>query len=193
VGSGVQWQLPLPLLLAGVYVARSSERKPLVKEARRTEEDGLYSSKGHYAAADWWRSVHLWIGVPTAILTGLAGAAIIGGPSEIWSIPVDLIFGLVAIAGAVSTAVMTFLGPEKRSNSHQTAADRYNVLKGHARRFYEIDVHRSFSDDELADRLEALVKERDDLNQSSPLIPERAYEKAKKGIEAGQAAYQADQ
>lgn len=164
----------------------------LILEARRIEEDALYSSKGHYAAADRWRSLHLWIGVPTAVLTGLAGLVIVGAPSEVQGIPVDLVFGLVAIAGAVSTAVMTFLGPEKRSTAHHTAADRYNALKGRARRFRDIDALRSFTDEELSDRLESLIAERDSLNQSSPLIPARAFNQAKKNIEAGQATYEVD-
>lgn len=167
-------------------------RESLILEARRLEEDSLFSSKGHYAAADWWRSRHLWIGVPTAVLTGLAGAVILAGPAQLWGVSLDVIFGLVALAGAVSTAVMTFLEPEKRSASHQSAADRYNSLKGRARRFYEIDVHRSITVDALADRLESMTEERDGLNQSSPLIPEKAYEKAKAGIESGQATYEAD-
>lgn len=167
-------------------------RNGSTREARRVEEDTLYSSKGHYAAADWWRNVHLWIGVPTAILTGLAGAVIVGGPSDVRGVPLDLVFGMVAIAGAVSTAVMTFLGPERRSAAHQAAADEYNALKGRARRFHELDVHRSFADDELSARLDALVKERDDLNRSSPLVPTRAFKRAQKNVEAGQATYLAD-
>jgi hypothetical protein len=150
----------------------------LIREARRVEEDTLYSSIGHCATADRWRSVLLLIGVPAAILTGLAGLVIVGGPAEIKGISVDLVFGLIAIVGAISTAVMTFLGPEKRSTAHQHAADRYNALKGRARRFYEIDLHRSFNNEELADRLEALAEERDELNQSSPLIPDRAFKKS---------------
>ncbi len=70
---------------------------------------------------------------------------------------------------------------------------KYNSIKGRARRFYEIDIHRSFSDDELSDRLDALISERDGLNESSPLIPASAYEQARHGIEAGQAKYQADE
>ena len=164
----------------------------LVREARRLEEDTLYTSKGHYAAADRWRNAHLWIGVPTAVLTGLAGAVIVGGPADVGGVPLDLVFGLVAIVGAVSTAVMTFLGPEKRSTAHQAAGDGYNALKGRARRFREIDALKPLADDELSERLGAMVKERDDLNRSSPLMPTRAFEKARKNIEAEQASYEAD-
>lgn len=87
---------------------------------------------------------------------------------------------------------MTFLGPEKRSTEHHAAGDRYNAIKGRARRFREIDARGPATDQELSDRLDAMVRDREEINESSPLIPKGAYEKAKKGIEAGEAAYQVD-
>lgn len=170
----------------------ATPKESLMREARRVEEDGLHSSKGHYAAAERWRNVHLLVGVPTAALTAIAGLVIVGGPEDAWGVPLDMAFGLVAIVGAISTAVMTFLGPEKRSTEHHAAGDRYNTLKGRARRFREIDALRPFTDDELSERLDAMVTERDELNQSSPLIPKGAYKKAKKGIAAGEATYEVD-
>lgn len=197
VGYALRWQVPFVQLLeeSGTLDDSKSEqlRDNLVREARRVEEDVLYSSKGQYAAAERWRNMHLWIGVPTAVLTGIAGALIVGGPAEMGGIPLDAVFGLVAIAGAVSTAVMTFLGPEKRSSAHQQAADEYNALKGRARRFCEIDAHKPICDNEISERLEALVRERDRLNGSSPLIPASAYAKAKRAVKEGQANYQADE
>ena len=50
-------------------------------------------------------------------------------------------------------------------------------------------MNRDLTIEELSERLESLTKERDELNESSPIIPEGAYEKGKKGIEAGQATY----
>ena len=167
-------------------------RDGLVREADRLEEDTLWSSKGHYAASERWRNVHLWVGVPTAALTAIAGLVIVAGPAETFGVPLDAAFGAVAIAGAASTAIMTFLGPEKRSTEHHAAGDRYNAIKGRARRFREIDVHGSFTDKDLSDRLEAMIRERDELNGSSPLIPKSAHKKARKGIGAGEATYRAD-
>jgi hypothetical protein len=167
-------------------------RENLIREARRIEEDALLSSKGHYAAAERWRNAHLYTGVPTTALTAIAGLVIVGGPEDFAGVPLDLVFGLVAIAAAISTGVTTFLGPEKQSTEHRAAGECYNALKGRARRFREIDALRPFSDADLSGRLDALVAERDGLNQYSPLIPNRAYEKAKRGIEAGEATYEAD-
>ena len=130
------------------------------------------------------------LGVPTAICTSIAGIVIIAGPASFF---VELIFGLVALAGGVCTGLMVFLEPERKSTAHQTAADRYNSLKGRARRLYNVDVNREeLTIEELSERLESLSKERDELNESGPIIPEGAYEKGKKGIEAGQAAYEVD-
>lgn len=169
-------------------------RRNLVSEAERLEEDSVFSSKGHYAAADYWRNTHLIVGIPTAILTGLAGVVILAGNGEVLGISISLVFGLVALAGAVSTAIMTFLSPQEKSTKHQAAGDNYNSLKGRARRFYDIDIYRtSYNLEQLAERLELLIEKRDELNQASPLIPERAYKKAKKGIEEGQASYETDQ
>ena len=117
--------------------------------------------------------MHLWIGVPTAILVGIAEIVIVGGPAEVRGISLNAVFELVAIAGAVSTAVVTFLGPERTSNAHRAAGDRCNALKGCARRFREIDVHRSYNNDKLLDRLAVLVKNRDELNELIPFTVER--------------------
>ena len=95
-----------------VSEADNSVRENLIAEAKRVEEDGLYSSKGHYAAADFWRKVHLRLGVPTAILTSIAGVVIIAAPA---SFVVELIFGLVTLAGGVSTGVMVFLSLSERA------------------------------------------------------------------------------
>lgn len=58
-------------------------RDGLVQEAERLEEDTLHSSKSHYAASERWRNVHLWVGVPTAALTAIAGLVIVAGPAEV--------------------------------------------------------------------------------------------------------------
>lgn len=170
-----------------------SYRDALVREAKRLEEDTTYTSKGHYAAADWWQRVHLRVGAPTAALSAIAGLVIVAGPAKLFGVPVDAVFGAVAIAGAASTAVMTFLGPEKRGTEHHAAGDRYNAVKGRARRFREIDALGPMTDHELSDRLDAMIKERDELNASSPLVPESVHEKARKAIEVGETEYRVDE
>ncbi len=164
----------------------------MIREAGRVEEDALHSSKGHYAASERWRGVHLWVGASSAVLTALAGVVVLGGPEDFVGVPLDAVFGIAAIVAAIATGVLTFLVPEKRSTEHHAAGDRYNALKGRARRFREIDAQRGVTDAELSQRLQDLADERDELNLASPLIPKSARKKAERGIAAGEAAYGVD-
>ena len=41
-----------------------SIKEKVIIEAKRIEEDSLYSAKGHFFAASWWNKFHIWIGIP---------------------------------------------------------------------------------------------------------------------------------
>jgi hypothetical protein len=44
----------------------------------------------------------------------------------------------------------------------------------------------------LLDRLKEIDARRNELNSASPIIPERAFKKARRGIEEGQKSYRVD-
>ena len=159
----------------------------ILKEARRIEEDSLCSAKGHFVVANFWMNFHLWIGVPTAILAAIAGASALSQFDNH-----NIIAGILAIVVTALTAVTTFLNPNEKANSHQNAGNKFISLRNKARIFCEIDCCEEDSDQELAKQLKELAKQRDELNQDSPLIPIRAYKKARKGIEEGEAEYKVD-
>ena len=163
-------------------------KENMIKEARRIEEDSLYSAKGHFVAANFWTNFHLWIGVPTAILAAIAGASALSQFDNH-----NIIAGILAIVVTALTAVTTFLNPNEKANSHRNAGNKYNSLRNKARVFFEIDCCGGSSYEELIKQLKELVKQRDGLNQNSPQIPIRAYKKARKGIEEGEADYKVDE
>lgn len=151
------------------------------KEAARITEDSLHSFKGHYNAADRWSYIHLWIGIPNAVLAGIAGISAFNGS--------EIVAGSLAVVVAAVTAVNTFLNPGDRASTHKRCAGEYHSLRNRARIFSNI-VCRSFtSDEELGARFEELIAKRDDLNAVSPQIPDAAFKKAKAGIDAGEAEY----
>ena len=162
-------------------------KEKLIKEARRIEEDSLYSAKGHFAAANFWTNFHLLIGVPTAILAAIASASALSQFNNH-----NIIAGVLAILVTALTAITTFLNPNKKANSHQNAGNKYNSLRNKARIFCEIDCCGEDSIQKLTERLKELAKNRDELNKNSPQIPRWAYKKAKKGIEGGEADYKVD-
>jgi hypothetical protein len=150
-------------------------------EAARIEEDSIHSAKGHYNAADRWRHVHLWIGIPNAILAAIAGLKAFEGSNEI--------AGALALIVAAVAAVNTFLNPGDRSSTHRRCAGEYLSLKNNSRIFSNISIRRLSCNDEIDARFQELASKRDDLNATSPQIPEWAFNKAKRGIDAGEATY----
>lgn len=156
----------------------------LISEAKRIEEDALYSSKGHYNCADMWRHIHYWIGIPTAILAGIAS---ISAFSENTTVA-----GYISALVAILTALGTFLDPNARQNNHKASGAAYGALKNKARSFYEIEVCLESDMVKLKKQLDILFLRRDELNSTSFPISAKAYKKAKKDIESGSNDYQID-
>lgn len=154
------------------------------REAARIEEDSLHSSKGHYNASARWQDVHLWIGIPNAILAAIAGVSAFKG--------CDLLAGALALSVAAITAVSTFLNPGDRSAAHTRCGGEYHSLRNRARIFINIVSKQCDSRDEISSKFEELAFKRDELNATSPQIPRWAFEKAKAGIDAGEAEYRGD-
>ncbi len=157
------------------------------KEAARIEEDSLYSSKGHFYAGQRWSNLHLWIGVPAAVLSAIAGASAL---SEFQSH--EVIAGVLSIIVAALTAVATFVNPNERTLTHKNAGNKYNSLRNRARIFYSIELPSGDDTTKLADSLKSLDELRSKLNEESPQIPNWAFKKARKGIEGGEAHYKVD-
>ena len=50
--------------------------KPAIQaELQRIEEDCIHSGKAHFNAGDRWARYHYWFGIPSVVLSALAGAA----------------------------------------------------------------------------------------------------------------------
>jgi hypothetical protein len=163
-------------------------RENVLKEARRIEEDNLYSAKGQFVMANFWSRFHLWIGVPTAILAAIASASALSQFDNH-----NLIAGILAIVVTGLTAVTTFVNPNEKASAHRNSGNKYNSLRNRARIFREVDSQTAKSEQVLTDRLKQLAGERDELNQSSPPVFRWAYIRAKKGIQEGEADYEADE
>jgi hypothetical protein len=100
--------------------------------------------------------------------------------------------GALSILVAALSAVSTFLNPSEKTQTHHQAGTSFNSVRSRARILRQVTSLTTRSDDELASLLAELTVEKDELNKSSPLIPRPAFERARKGIEAGEAAYGTD-
>lgn len=156
----------------------------LVKEAERIEEDSIHSAKAHFNAGDTWKRRHYWLGIPATLLGALTGAAIVKGCPELAA--------LLSLTATLLTALVTFLKPTDRASMHKSAGDQYLALRNDTRFFREIELLESEITCTHSDNLKTLAQRRNELNQSSPEIPRRAFEKARQGIDEGETQYRAD-
>ena len=159
-------------------------KNKLIAEARRIEEDADHSSKGHFNAAARWAGYHLYLGLPSAVIAAIAsGSAFNDMPN---------LAGSLAIISTALMTTLTFLKPSERAENHKAVAGSYLALRNRARIFREIELEDGLSQDDAKQRLMELSKNRDELNQSSPGIPRRDYELAKKDIDEGRSQHKVD-
>lgn len=155
-------------------------------ETKRIEEDSLYSAKGHFNAGHWWSKVNFWLGISSTVLSAIAGTSALSEFDYH-----NIIAGALSIIVACLGGLITFINPDNRSFVHIKSGNKYNSLRNNARIFHDIEADKV--DEKTALKtLKKLNKTRNKLNLETPQIPKWAFEKARKGIESGEATYLAD-
>ena len=165
----------------------SKTKKAIIDESKRIEENCLYTSKGHFVAAQFWTNFHLWIGIPTVILAAIAGITAFAKFDEN-----NILAGVFSIIVVVLTAITTFLNPKEKANTCLISGNNYDSLLTKVRIFWTIGCREEDSEQVLTEKLKDLSERRDKLNRESPQVPTWAYKKAKKDIEEGEADYRID-
>lgn len=163
-----------------------TNREKIINEAKRIEEDSCYSAKGHFYAGQCWVNTNLWLGGIAAVLSAIAGASALSQFDYH-----NIVAGSLSIIVAGLTAVIAFINPNERASVHQKAGNRYNALRNDTRIFYDIELDE-IDDKKSIEDLKKLNERRNILNLESHQIPKWAFEKARKGIEEGEADYRID-
>src|SRR5439155_4034317 len=134
----------------------------IINEAKRVEEDAIYSAKGHWEAARRWNRWHFALGIPLTILATIGAGSAFSQHA--------LAAGVTSALVAAGTALLTFLKPIERATQHTQAGNAYKSLHNRARIFREIDCADPNAKD-LAASIKQLAADRDDLNRKLPIIP----------------------
>ena len=177
-------------------VTSHSEKMPaellqgLKSQAKMIYIDAAYSGKGHLNAAEKWQRRSTWLGVPaTAASSFLAAGAAVSALLD----GVPWVTAILAGGSAVLTGLKTFLQPEEKANSHGAKGNQYLAIRNDARAFLEIDVRAGLPKDQLVNSIKDLRRRYNDLLQADPQLSEPdAFEKARRGIEAGETSYKDD-
>lgn len=165
-------------------------RDELRSEAKRLYIDASYSSRGHFEDASDHAKWAFILGVPLAILGGISAAA---ASAAYFLTENYLVAGALALASAVLTSVHGFMQPDRRAEAHGVKAARYKVIRDDAIFFLKIDLNTMMSEDALRLELKTLRERYNDLALMQPhRISPAAYERAKRGIAAGEANYEDD-
>ncbi len=153
-------------------------------ELLRMEEDCTHSSKAHFNAATRWIRWHYVFGLPSVVLATAAGAAFFKG------FPITA--GAMTSVVAVLSGLMTFLKPSERSASHKSSGDQYLALRNDSRVFREIELEHVGDEASAISAMQGLTTRRNELNTASPSFSFRDFQKAKKGIDSGEATHAVD-
>jgi len=160
-------------------------RVAIRREAERVHEAATYSGETQFEFAKRWRRVDRWIG---SLAAGLAAVAGVGGLSTVFS---GRWAGLIAVMAALTGAIGAAIGAPQTKEKASVAANSYRALQQDARIFLQIDLAQ-LDDTDARGGLQKLVDRLQQLNRESVIPSQRAWERAKKQIEAGAQVYEAD-
>ena len=155
----------------------------LQRESLRLDEDCNHSSRGHFEAERFWSRVNYCIGVPAAVVGGVASVSAFNQAT--------LLAGSLAVVAAALAALATFLKPSARAAEHHAVGTKYLSLRNESRFLREAWPNPS-DVIPFRDKLASLVQRRNELNESSPPIPRHAFKAARKRIKQGEAKYEVD-
>lgn len=161
----------------------NSNKKQIIAEAKRIEEDANFSSKSHFYEWHRWKRLNFWLWISAAVISAIAAWIAISDLS--WKMSV---VSLLSVLNGAFMAAIAFMSPWDRHSQHLAAGNKYLELRNDARIFSEIRISLSEAT-VLFEQLERLNARRSELNSSSPQVSKRSFESAREWIESGESTY----
>lgn len=145
------------------------------KEIEKIKEDSLYSAKGYFEDAKYWRYCN-YILVISSIVSVCASLAF--SFLDFYA----TFASQVSLLSAFITMILVFLDSQEKYTSHQNSGNDYLALRNQAGYFINIERHNLATKTQI-ERLRCFVEKRDLLNKKSLSISSLAYKNAKRQIE----------
>jgi len=135
----------------------------------------------HNRAASSFKTKYQRLGVVATVLSTLAASSIFASFADSEKIIWLITAGIISILTAVVNAINTFLSYGELAEKHRQAANGYGEL----RRYFETETldAENLKVDELKDLLEVFSQKLSELEKSVPEIPQKLYNKVKKGLD----------
>lgn len=145
------------------------------KEIERIKEDSIYSAKGHFESAKYWRYGNYILMVASIISVCASLVFVFSDLGKFCS-------GFVAIVSGFITMLLVFLNPQKKYLSHSKNGNKYLTLRNKARIFLEVE-SKNMSIEQQVESLKKLDSKRNKINKYSLPIASMGYKGAKRQIE----------
>ena len=130
-------------------------------------------AREHAMASARWVVVHRGLVTVAAVLSSIAGAAILADASGAWRV----VTGVIALVSAAAASAEATLKASDLADGHKRAADGFTSLRTKWLRLQEFTCNSNADDGEVLASFDELVKERDDLSKSVPMRPWWAHRK----------------
>jgi hypothetical protein len=163
----------VPPVPASVPPAGSPQFRDIVgRLAEEIEDTAGLVRQAHFLAAGRWNITNFVLGL-AAVLLG-----VLGGTGSMLANNL-LLAGVFATITGLLGAANSFLKPGDQVDKHKVAGDGWSILRAHAEELYKLKVNdASVQNSDLQADYDSLLKEKEDLTKSSPIIPTWAYNQA---------------
>lgn len=153
----------------------TSKHQPLVDECKTIAENCLYTAQAHYIMARWAsREAKLFLLVPAGIAAVAGMLTSVGLPGWI---------GAFAAAAGLVNAVAAWLGPDRSSTAHRSAANLLTCLRHEARALAEV-FQQNLSHEQLLSEVRRLSDRYNSLVATTEPTSDKAYEAGRKKVKS---------
>lgn len=155
-------------------------RTRVADELQALEEDLLWTEKAHFARAETLARVNFWVGLIATASAAIAAGTIVSQRSP-------LVAGFAALVAAIASGLLTFLKPLDGEKRHLDAGRRLGALRVRVRQAIRLDLSPELSTaaEGLRNLTRGLADEKAKIDADAPATSGRAFNAARKKIEAG--------
>jgi hypothetical protein len=155
-------------------MANETEWQPITQLLAQWRTRAQYAQYCHFAAANYLRNLHYYLGIPSIFLSTLVGTSIFATLEQHdgnhW---MRITVGLISVLTAGLSTVQTFLRFEERAERHRTAGTQYGKLGRMMEQFYLL--YHAYDVVELHRLISEIREQLDELDKISPEIPQHIW------------------
>lgn len=148
--------------------------EPMSELLERWRLNSKRSQIANYKAAGYFTRLHYLIGIPSVVMSVIAGSLVFVGIGGELTVAVQITIGIISMLAAVLGALQTFLGLEQRSSKHKVTASEYGAIKRHVD---QILASQNYPDAQNIEAIKDIRVRMNSLAREAPELPNHLWEK----------------